>query len=146
MWKALAILILALTAAGIGNICLSKGMQSLGPFAWEGVFPSLHYFAGGLSNGWVIGGILLELAYFALWLLLLSVAEVSWAVPMNAMEYIFVALLAQFWLGERLDSSRWIGIVLISAGVVLMMRSWRVPHGDEIVSNSAGQNLFPRGR
>lgn len=125
MIKALLALLLAIAAAGLGNLCLAKGMQTIGPLeSWSSVY-LWSYFAGAVGNPWVIFGILLELAYFLLWLVVLSVADVSWALPMNAVEYLFVALLANFWLGEPVSLSRWVGIVLISAGAVFVMKSWR---------------------
>lgn len=125
MWKALLILVLALTAAGVGNLALSKGMQEIGPFAFESLAGTFTYFVVAVQNTWVLVGILCEITYFVLWLGVLSMADVSWAVPMNAIEYIFVALFAGFWLGEQVPLSRWIGIGLISIGVVFMMHSFK---------------------
>ena len=75
-------------------------------------------------NPWVIAGILLELVYFLLWLAVLSWADVSWGLPMHAMEYIFVAVLAQFLLGEEVPLIRWVGVGLISVGILFMIKSW----------------------
>lgn len=130
--KATLALLLAMTAAGLGNLCLAKGMQAIGPLeSWAASY-FFNYFVSAFSNPWVILGIFLELAYFLLWLAVLAVADVSWAVPMNAVEYLFVALLAVFWLGERVSASRWIGIFLISLGVFFMMRSWNERMRDEV--------------
>ena len=132
--KATLALLLAMTAAGLGNLCLAKGMQAVGPLeSWSAVY-LWDYFVGAFSNPWVILGIFLELVYFLLWLVVLAVADVSWAVPMNAVEYIFVAMLAIFWLGERVSLSRWMGIFLISLGVFFMMKSWKERTGDAINS------------
>lgn len=125
MVKAFFILVLALAAAGVGNLCLSRGMQAMGPFAWENFSAAFAYFSAAVANPWVIVGILCEITYFILWLGVLSMADVSWAVPMNAVEYIFVALFAQFWLGEQVAFTRWIGIGLISVGVAFMMHSFK---------------------
>lgn len=125
MIKALLALLLAITAAGLGNLCLAKGMQTVGPLEGWGLVYLWNYFSGAVLNPWIILGIFLEIAYFLLWLMVLSLADVSWALPMNAVEYLFVALLANFWLGEPVSFSRWVGIVLISAGAVFIMQSWR---------------------
>lgn len=82
------------------------------------------YFVLTFQNPWIIFGVLLEIAYFALWLWVLSLAELSWALPMHAVEYIFVAILALFLLGEEISLERWIGIVLITVGVLFMVVSW----------------------
>ncbi|MBI4125431.1 MAG: DMT family transporter [Deltaproteobacteria bacterium] len=134
MVKATLALLLAVTAAGLGNLSLAKGMQAIGPLESWTLAYLFDYFIQAFSNPWVIAGIFLEVAYFLLWLVVLAVSDVSWAVPMNAVEYIFVALLAVFWLGERVSSARWIGIVLISLGVFLMMQSWSERKTDELDS------------
>ncbi len=124
MIKALFALLLAVVTAGLGNLCLAKGMQTIGPLESWGSLYLWNYFSNAVLNPWIILGIFLELAYFLCWLMVLALADVSWAVPMNAVEYLFVALLAVFWLGEPVLFLRWIGIALISIGVCFMMRSW----------------------
>lgn len=136
MWKTFLFLILALTAAGLGNIALSRGMQAVGPPEIDTVFSLFDYFALSVRNPFVILGIILELTYFVFWLLVLSEADVSWAVPMNAIEYLFVALLAVFLLDEKVTSGRWIGIALVSAGCYFMMRSRK----EETNEHTAGEN------
>ncbi|MDP2599424.1 MAG: EamA family transporter [Deltaproteobacteria bacterium] len=126
MFKATFALILALICAGFGNLMLSKGMQAVGPLQEYQFSALFHYFVDSVTNPWVVTGIFLELAYFLLWLVVLSWADVSWAVPMNAVEYVFVALLANVYLGESIPFNRWVGIALISVGVLFLMRSWAI--------------------
>lgn len=78
----------------------------------------------GRAYRYIALGILTSTGYFFLWLVVLSWADVSWALPMNAVEYVMVALLAIIFLKERLSKTRWIGIGLISAGIFFMMQSW----------------------
>lgn len=103
---------------------LSKGMQMVGPFEPASLMQIINYFVDSVCNPWVVLGVFLELAYFLLWLVVLSWADVSWAVPMNAVEYVFVALLANIYLGETIPFNRWVGIALISVGILFLMRSW----------------------
>ncbi|MDO8526439.1 MAG: EamA family transporter [Deltaproteobacteria bacterium] len=124
MVKTTLTLFLALICAGIGNIALSKGMNQVGALEIWQIIPLFHYFSSAILNPWVILGIIMELAYFLLWLVVLSWADLSWALPMHAVEYIFVALLAFFLLGESINFERWVGIVLITAGVMFVAKSW----------------------
>ena len=103
---------------------LSKGMRVVGPLESYQLGFVFYYLVSAVSNPWVFLGILMELAYFLCWLVVLSLADVSWGIPMHAIEYIFVAVLAQFLLGEHVSITRWIGILLIVIGVVFMMKSW----------------------
>jgi uncharacterized membrane protein len=58
-----------------------------------------------------------------MYLTLLSRADVSQILPMTALDYIVVALLAQVILAEPVTGARWAGILLIVIGVALVSRT-----------------------
>lgn len=124
MIETFAVLSIAMLCAGVGNIFLSKGMGEVGEI--QGYRPAtlLKFFGRAVTNGYVVIGVIISIGYFALWLVVLSWADLSWALPVNAVEYIMVALLAMIFLKEKIDKCRWIGIGLITLGVFLMMESW----------------------
>ncbi|MDO8519366.1 MAG: EamA family transporter [Deltaproteobacteria bacterium] len=124
MTRVIITLCLAMACAGIGNLLMRKGMQIVGPLQNYRPLALLKYFGAAISNFYVVLGVLISVAYFFLWLVVLSWADISWALPMNAVDYVFVALAATLFLSEKIDLSRWIGIGLISAGVLFMMRSF----------------------
>jgi len=49
--------------------------------------------------------------------------ELSKVVPLYSLSYVLVALIGQFFLGERVTPRRWIGILTIVAGVVVLLGS-----------------------
>jgi drug/metabolite transporter (DMT)-like permease len=124
MIRMILVLLFALICAALGNVALSHGMRQVGALETDQFRSLIRYFALAVFNPWVIVGMIMELAYFFLWLVVLSWADLSWALPMHAIEYILVALLALVLLGEEINTDRWIGIVLITAGVMFMMKSW----------------------
>lgn len=128
--RSLVVMLVAILAAGAGNLCLSKGMQMVGSLEVFTPAAVWSFFLGAALNPWVVGGVLLEIANFLLWLVVLSWSKVSWALPLNALEYILVALAARFFLGETVGPVRWVGIGLIAAGVVLLYSSWEHPETD----------------
>jgi uncharacterized membrane protein len=65
----------------------------------------------------------LQASFFALYLALLSRADVSQVLPLTALDYIVVALLAQWLLGEGVTMVRWAGIAFIVVGVALVSRT-----------------------
>lgn len=121
------VMLVAIAAAGAGNVCLSKGMQTVGSLEAYDPASLWRFFSGAVMNPWVVGGILLELLNYFLWLAVLSWSDVSWALPLNALEYILVGLAAAVFLGESVGPVRWLGISLIAAGVALLMGSWEHP-------------------
>ncbi len=64
-------------------------------------------------------GILLAAVAFFSFLALLSWAPVSFVVPATALGYVVGTLAARFALGETVDLTRWIGVVLLCVGVAI---------------------------
>jgi len=121
--KTLVVLALAILANGAGNLSLSYGMKSVGPpDAWT--LPGLWAVLGtALSSVPVIVGGLLLLLFFALFLSLLSWADLSYVLPMISSCFVVSALLGHFVLGEQISLVRWAGIALVSIGVLLVGRT-----------------------
>jgi drug/metabolite transporter (DMT)-like permease len=69
--------------------------------------------------GLVISIACMAISFFA-FLVLLKIAPLSFAVPVTAVTYVADALLAKWVLHEHLNWKRWLGIVLIAAGVTLL--------------------------
>jgi drug/metabolite transporter (DMT)-like permease len=71
-------------------------------------------------NPFVIAGIAsMAIAFFAL-LALLSIADLSFAVPATASSYLLETLLAKYVLKEHVGHKRWIGAALVAFGVFLV--------------------------
>jgi drug/metabolite transporter (DMT)-like permease len=68
-------------------------------------------------------GVVLQAAFFVMYLTLLSRADVSKILPLTAFDYIVMAILAQYLLAEPVTPGRWAGIGLIVAGVYLVSRT-----------------------
>jgi len=123
MLKTIALVLVAALIGGTGHVMLSKGMKSVGDLTEA---PS-HRLAGmvgrAVSNPWLLLGVALQATFFFMYLTLLSRANVSLVLPLTAVDYIVVALLAQVLLAEAVTPARWAGIGLIVAGVVLVSRT-----------------------
>ena len=57
---------------------------------------------------------------FSSFMSLLSVADLSFAVPATAASYVVETLLAKWILKERVDSRRWAAALLVTCGVALL--------------------------
>jgi drug/metabolite transporter (DMT)-like permease len=123
MLKTLLVVIVAVILGGAGHVMLSKGIRPVGDLTEAPAGRLGGMVTRVLSNHWVILGVALQAVFFAVYLTLLSRADVSQLLPMTALDYIVVALLAQWALGEVITPIRWAGIGLISAGVVLVSRT-----------------------
>ena len=123
MLKTFLVVLVAVVLGGAGHVMLSKGMRPVGDLteATDGRLRGMVTRA--VSSPWVLVGVALQASFFFLYLALLSRADVSQVLPMTALDYVVVALLAQWALGEGVTAARWAGIGLITAGVFLVSRT-----------------------
>lgn len=112
----------AAAAAAVGQILVRRGMLQVGSLENYAPWPVLAYFWHALCNPYVIVGTLLNALFYFLFLAALSWTGVTVALPMTAIEYGFAALLAVAVLKESVPPIRWIGIVLVMIGVILIAR------------------------
>jgi len=123
MLKTFVLVLIAAVIGGTGHVMLSKGMKTVGDLT-EAPSSMLGGMVGrAVSNPWLLLGVALQATFFFLYLTLLSRAHVSQVLPMTAIDYIVVALLAQLLLAETVTPVRWAGIGFIVAGVFLVSRT-----------------------
>src|SRR6476619_3232457 len=76
-----------------------------------------HQVIFAVLHPWVALGILFLLGFFAAYMTALSWADLTYVLPATSLGYVLLALIAKFLLHERVTTTRWLGIALISAGV-----------------------------
>ena len=123
MLKTLVLVVIAVLIGGTGHVLLSKGMRTVGDLTEAPASRIGAMIVGAVSNPWLLLGVALQAAFFAMYLTLLSRAQVSQVLPMTALDYVVVALLARLVLAEAVTPARWAGIALIVVGVVLVSRT-----------------------
>ena len=116
-------MLLAVTAGTVGDILLAKGMKEMGDISAMNLRGILNAAYQALTNPKLIFGTAMLAIFFFLWLAVLSWEDLSVALPMQALNYVLVAFLAQFYLGEHVSPLRWTGIVLVCLGVMLITKS-----------------------
>jgi len=63
---------------------------------------------------------LFSLISLCIWLFVLSQVDLSFAFSADSMHYIFIAIVARFILKEKVCLKRWVGIVLIVVGIMMV--------------------------
>lgn len=115
--KTLTFILIVVLANSFGNLLLAIGMDRMPAFQHV---PLGHYILALLASHWVLPGAALTGVYTLAQLSLFSWADLSYVIPCTAASYIVTTLLGQFVVGERVVPARWVGVLLISAGVVLV--------------------------
>jgi len=120
------ILFFFIVVAGTGGeLCMSHAMKSIGEIHDFRPRSLLRFVGQALGLPWLWAGIsLMALGFFSL-LAILSFLEVSFVVPVSALSYAAGAFGARFFLGEKINRNRWVGIAIVTAGVTLVWWSRR---------------------
>jgi drug/metabolite transporter (DMT)-like permease len=71
-------------------------------------------------NQFVIGSVIAMAISFFAYMALLTVSELSFAVPATAVTYALETVLAKYILKERVTALRWVGASLVICGVALV--------------------------
>lgn len=82
--------------------------------------PLLQYIPMVLSNPFLVAGTSLTALSMFAQLSMYTWADLSYILPVTASGYVITAILSKFFLYEHVSISRWIGVVVISFGVVFV--------------------------
>jgi drug/metabolite transporter (DMT)-like permease len=109
-------LVLFLALRAVGNLSLAWGTKRL---PQKLAADPLVYLRSMLDPFVALGIILLIVALLAR-LALLSVADLSFVLPMTAVGYVIAALMGHIFLHETVSVQRWLAVTLIFAGAALV--------------------------
>ncbi len=121
--RTLVLMVVAMAACTFGDIFLAQAMQGLGQVHFHD--PAQAWDVGvqvfSTPKVWLALG--LFAVFFFLWMTVLSYEDLSFALPLTALTYLFNALLVGPFLGETVSPLRWAGTLLIGLGVALVTAS-----------------------
>lgn len=116
-WILIGVIVAATTA---GEVLQAAGMRRHGEvrdFRPGAIGRALALLA---RNRFIIGSVAMMAVSFFAYMRLLTVSELSFAVPATAVTYALETVLARFVLKERVDGRRWAGAALVICGVALV--------------------------
>ena len=123
MLKTVVVMVMAVTAGTVGDLLLAKGMKEMGDISAMNLRGILNAAIQALTTPKLIIGTAMLAIFFFLWLAVLSWEDLSVALPMQALNYVLVAFLSQYFLGEVVSPTRWAGTILVCIGVMLITKS-----------------------
>jgi uncharacterized membrane protein len=117
--KTLLMVLLMVACANLGDLMLKRGMLQIGAVQisplgiWHALLSTIH-------NGTIWLGILFLIGFTLCYMLAVSWADYSYVMPAGAFGYAIQTVLAVVILHEAVNPQRWIGVVLIVTGVLLV--------------------------
>lgn len=133
------LILLTVFASSCGDILCARGMSEggeLGAFGPGGIGRIVRYII--TRRMVILGGVCYATAFFSL-LGLLSVAQLSVAVPATALSFVIDTVGARFILGEHVPWKRWAGVVFVTAGVILAVRTGPAPASPNLALRNSAQ-------
>jgi multidrug transporter EmrE-like cation transporter len=120
--KQVALLLITVGLNVAGQFFMKQGMGNVGVIGGN-----LQSIVDGLSraffNPFVLGGVGAYGLSSVFWLILLSRVDLSYAYPALSLGYVLITLIGAFILGETVSNMRWLAVLVICVGVVLLSRS-----------------------
>ena len=117
--KTLVMILAMVACANAGDLLLKRGMTQIGAveISAQGL---RHAFLSTISNGTIWIGIAFLVGFMASYMTVLSWADYSYVMPAGAFGYALLTLLAVVLLHENVSPRRWVGVLLICVGVLLV--------------------------
>ena len=117
--KTLVMVFAMVVCANAGDLMLKRGMSQIGAVQIS-LAGLTHAFRLKVGNGAIWVGILFLSGFMLSYMTVLSWADYSYVMPAGAFGYAMLTFLAVLILHESVSSRRWVGVVLICIGVLLV--------------------------
>jgi drug/metabolite transporter (DMT)-like permease len=120
------LLLMAVVVLGTGGeLCMTRAMRAIGEISEFRPAALARFMGRAMLVGWMWVGLgMMTVAFFAL-LAMLSMENVSFVVPVTALNYAVGAAGASLFLGEHVSKRRWIGVAVVCVGVTVVLISKR---------------------
>jgi uncharacterized membrane protein len=113
--EVLALVLLVIFVKPFSNLFLAWGMKGM----TAGASMNPLFYIKAMLEPLVALGMLMQFFWMLLRMKLLSLADLSFVLPVTAGGYVLTTFLGRFFLHEQVSTERWIAVVLISLGTAL---------------------------
>ncbi len=132
--KTFVMILVMVACANAGDLMLKRGMTKIGAVSLS-VGGLQHAFLLTVTSGTIWIAILFLIGFTVSYMMLMSWADYSYVMPAGAFGYALLTLLAVVVLHETVSPRRWLGVLLICFGVLLV--GLTKPRTTEVVARVA---------
>jgi multidrug transporter EmrE-like cation transporter len=120
--KSILLILISISIAVGGQILLKIGMNRIGNIAVNSMSSLGHLFLGVVKSPIVLVGLFMYVISAAIWLVVISAVDLSFAYPFIGLTYVLILIVSKFILKESVNPIRWAGAAIITIGVVVISR------------------------
>jgi multidrug transporter EmrE-like cation transporter len=121
----IGLLVVSVTFAIAGQLILKSAMDSVGRIGSREVSNPGATITRAIKEPKLWLGLVLFGVSALFWLVVLSRVPLSVAYPFVGISYVLIVLFARFFLDEHVPLSRWIGVLVVALGIVIVGLSFR---------------------
>ncbi len=121
----LALLVISVSLAVIGQLTLKSAMNDIGRIDRISIQSPKETILKAIKEPKLWIGLAIFGLSAAFWLVVLSRVALSAAYPLVGLSYIVVVAIARFFLHEHVPALRWLGVSVIAVGIALIGLSFR---------------------
>ena len=108
-------------STALAEVFQSAGMKDHGEIRDFRPVAVMGHLGRLIRNRNILAAVAALAVSFFVFLALISVSELSFAVPATAATYVLETILAKYFLREQVDWRRWAGAALVVFGIALLM-------------------------
>ncbi len=120
--NSILLILLSISIAVCGQILLKIGINRIGIGDFSSMDTVRQLFVGVIKSPIVLTGLFLYFISAAIWIVVLSTVDLSFAYPFIGLTYVLVLVLSKFILKEDVSPVRWAGAAIITIGVIVISR------------------------
>ena len=120
----IGLILVSVALAATAQLTLKHGMNQVTEASGTATL-SAGSLRAIVTNGFVLGGLLIFGLSAVVWLMVLSRASLSFAYPFASLTYVLIVLADKLVLHEDIPVLRWAGVFAIMTGIVLVAQT---PH------------------
>jgi drug/metabolite transporter (DMT)-like permease len=102
------------------ELFLKSGVNGLDQFNPGNLKGVIFFILKLIKTPWVWISLFFGFLSLFIWLFILSNVDLNFAFSLDSMHYVFIALVSQFLLKEKVRGTRWMGTLLIVLGITLV--------------------------
>jgi drug/metabolite transporter (DMT)-like permease len=121
--KTIPLILISIILGPLGNVFLGKAMKRVGSLTSARILDLVPVASRVLGSGYIWLGIACLLAFFIVHMLLLTWADYSYVQPATSLSYLSITMLSYLVLGEAISPLRWLGVIVICLGVLIVGRT-----------------------
>jgi drug/metabolite transporter (DMT)-like permease len=102
---------------------MKKGMSIIGPIQFTSITQILNLLISLFTNTYILIGVLMSIITTLSWMVTLTKTQLSFAYPFISLAFPLVLIFSSILFQEQIPLSRWIGVIVILVGVLIVSKN-----------------------